>query len=103
LAAGRLPEGEFEADVMTDDVVISDLSGMLDSVVTYERCEVNLVLSRWLELDFRTMPPTYATSGLVYVLRLRDGSLAAIRFRDYMNTAGVKGYISFDYIYPLEL
>ena len=48
------------------------------------------------------MPPIYTPSNKVYLLRMKDGTMAAIRLVSYMNAAGIKGYMTFDYIYPYE-
>lgn len=33
---------------------------------------------------------------------MKDGTMAAIRLVSYMNAAGTKGYMTFDYLYPYE-
>ena len=42
-------------------------------------------------------------SGRVYVIRMKDGTCAAVKLDNYMNTAGVKGYLTIYYIYPLDV
>lgn len=102
LGAGAKPTGVFVEDEWTDDRVIIDLSGMLEERIGYAETYYNAEFSRWMDLDLSIMPPTFTTSNRVYILRLADGTHAALRFTDFMNGAGVKGYISFDYIYPYE-
>lgn len=48
------------------------------------------------------MPPIYTPSNKVYLLRMEDGTMAAIRLTSYMNAKGAKGYMTFDYLYPYE-
>ena len=53
-----------------------------------------------MDMNVSNPPPTYTTSGRVYLLRLADGTYAALHFKDYMNAAGAKGFVTLDYIYP---
>ena len=41
----------------------------------------------------------YQTS---YLIRLKDNTYAAIRFTNYTNAKGIKGYIDFDFLYPFD-
>ena len=42
-------------------------------------------------------------SNKVYMVKLKDGTYAAVRLTNYMNASGVKGFMTIDYIYPFEL
>lgn len=99
--AGKLPEGEFAADV--NGKIAVDMSGMMEGKIVYADSPLNEVLGRWLQVDTGQMPPVYTPSKRVYLLRLADGTYAAVLFTDFSDEAGVKGYISFDYIYPLPV
>jgi predicted DNA-binding protein with PD1-like motif len=48
------------------------------------------------------MPPSYTLSGRIYIIRLADGTRAAVRLTNFMNAASVKGYMTLEYQYPLE-
>ncbi len=63
----------------------------------------NEELSKWLNVDKSNMPPTYTLSNKVYMVKLKDGTYAAVRLTNYMNASGVKGFMTIDYIYPFEL
>ena len=41
--------------------------------------------------------------NIVYMVKLKDGTYAAVRLTNYMNASGVKGFMTIDYIYPFEL
>ena len=56
----------------------------------------------WSFTDTSTMPPIYTLSGKIYLLRLKDGTCAALRLANFMNDAAVKGYMTIDYLYPVE-
>ena len=55
-----------------------------------------------LDVDSSTMPPIYTLSGKIYLLRLKDGTCAALRLVNFMNDAAIKGYMTIDYLYPVE-
>lgn len=81
--------------------VITDMSGMMEGDIHYDSSDVNPVLSSWLDVNTSVMPPVYTLSRKVYLLRLSDGSHAALLFSDFTNLAGEKGFITIQYIYPL--
>lgn len=90
--------------VFTSDTtgrVIVDMSGMMEGNIVYYDAKINKVLSQWIDVDTGTMPPIYTLSGKVYVLRLADGTCAALLFKDFMDNSGVKGFITVKYLYPI--
>lgn len=103
LSSGTLPQGTFISDEWTTEKIIVDMSTMADGYLGYAESDYNPELSKWLNVDKSTMPPIYTPSNKVYLLKLKDGTMAAIRLKSYMNELGVKGYMTFDYIYPFEL
>ncbi len=100
--AGSVPLESFVRDVWTTDRITVDMSQMMDGVILYAEDYRNPCLSRWLDVDTSTMPPVYTLSGRVYLLRLTDGSFAALRLVNFMNDAAVKGFMTIDYLYPVE-
>lgn len=103
LSSGGIPQGTFVVDEWTTDKIIVDMSTMADGYLGYAESDYNAELSKWLNVDKSSMPPIYTPSNKVYLLKLKDGSMAAIRLQSYMNAKAVKGYMTFDYIYPFEL
>lgn len=103
-ANGKLPDEEsFVKDEWTTEKIAIDMTGMMEGNIVYTEDNRNAVLSGWLNVDTSTMPPIYTMSDQVYLIQLKDNSYAAIRFTNYTNARGVKGYIDFDYVYPLDL
>ena len=76
---------------------------MMEGILSYDSTYYNLELSKWLNVNTSTMPPTYSLSGKVYVVRLKDGTCALLFLHNFMNNLGVKGYMKIDYIYPYEI
>lgn len=97
----EMPSGTYVEDVWSQ--VSADMSGMMDDNIGYSECYVNEELSKWIDVDISDMPPSYALSNKVYLVRLTDGTYIALKLSDYMNASGIKGYITIDYIYPFEL
>lgn len=101
-SSGVLPTGSYTEDVYTTNKVITDMSGMMQGHLVYASTYYNSVLSSWINVDTGTMPPVYMTSGKVYVIKLSDGTYVAILLKSYMNDSSVKGYMRFDYVYPVK-
>ncbi|WP_336617221.1 HmuY family protein [Bacteroides acidifaciens] len=101
--SGKLPdEKDFVKDEWTTDKIAIDMSGMMDGNIVYTESYRNAVLSSWLDVNTSTMPPVYTMSNQVFLIRMKDNTYAAIRFTNYMNVRGIKGYIDFDFSYPLD-
>lgn len=106
IAAGyfKLPApDQFVRDV--DDSITVDMSHMMEGYLVYAKTKKNKEIGKWLDVNTEQMPPIYTPSNKVYLLRLKDGTYAALRFTGYRNPSlyNTSGYISFDYIYPLDL
>lgn len=91
---------DFRPDEWTSHQCIVDFSGMFDYNIWYQASPVNLVLSDWVRMDFSTPPPKYAASRRVYLLRMQDGTVAALHMKSYMSEAGTKGILTIDVKYP---
>lgn len=101
-APGSVSEAQWTADEWTTDRITVDMSQMMDGIILYAEDYWNPCLSRWLDVDTSTMPPVYTLSGKIYLLRMKDGTFAALRLANFMNDAAVKGYMTIDYLYPVE-
>lgn len=95
-------EGDYVKDVETDSTIIVDMSNMMDGQIGYAKSKVNTKLSEWLNRDMSSMPPTYTLSDKVYIVKLPDGTKAAVKLSNYMNDSYDKGYLTINYIYPVE-
>ena len=97
---GKLPEGKFIPDVMGK--VTTDMSGMMDGVILYADSPINEELAKWLNVDTSQMPPIYTLSKKVYLLKTEEGKYAALYIPNYLNDEYDSGYLTIEYIYPLE-
>jgi hypothetical protein len=94
--------GEYVSDIWTTQKIVTDMSTMMDGYLSYVESDYNEVLSQWLDVDTSNMPPSYTLSGKIYILRLADGTKAALKLENYMNESAVKGYMTIRYMYPIE-
>lgn len=98
------PEGfadkQFTGDTGTTHQCITDFSGMFDRNIWYQAGMVNTVLTEWVRMDFSTPPPKYEASNRVYLLRMKDGTMAALHLKSYMSETGTKGFLTIDIKYP---
>lgn len=102
ISAGHIPEGTYVTDEWTTDRITIDMSGMMQGNIKYAASNYNSVLSSWLDVDTSTMPPIYSLSNKVYIVRLKDGTHAALKLVDYRNSNMDKGFMKIEYIYPFE-
>lgn len=97
---GQYDSASWTRDVWNNTQVITDLTEMMAFRIGYQNIKVNSLLSTWATMDFSTPPPTYSSSGKVYILKLASGKLAALHLKSYMSPAGTKGYLTIDIKYP---
>ena len=98
-----IPTGTYVEDEWTTETISADMTNMLSGDIGYAEGYVNFELSKWMDVDTNNMPPTYTPSNLVYSVQMSDGTYAAIILADYLKTGGTtKGYLTIDYIYPIE-
>lgn len=101
-ALASIADEAFTKDMWTTDKITVDMSHMMDGIILYNEDFYNPCLSKWLHVDTSTMPPVYTLSGKVYLIRLADGTHAALRLANFMNDAAVKGFMTIDYLYPVQ-
>lgn len=84
---------------LTDVWAVQDkmLSGLIGSQGIY----TNSVLGGWLKMDIPPMPPSFSLNDHVFILRLGDGTFAALQLADYMSASGTKCCLTINYKYPL--
>ncbi len=97
----ELQQLTFTPDSWTENVVWTDNSQMLNCLIGNQGITTNEVLSSWLRIDLPPIPPAFTHNNHVFILKLNDGSFAAIQLGNYMNEAGTKCHLSINYKYPL--
>ncbi len=74
---------------------------MLSGIIGNQGIYINNVLGRWLTMEIPPMPPTFSLNNHVFILKLKDGTFAALQLADYMSALGTKCCLTINYKYPL--
>ena len=90
----------FTEDEWTENEVWDNQDQMLLGYVPSQGIELNRVLSSWLSMDIPPMPPAFSMNNHVFILRLKDGSYAALQLENYLSPKGTKCYLTINYKYP---
>ena len=98
--SGNIPIGTFTVDKESDITI--DMSGMMDGHIETVKGMTNPVLAKWLDVNTNSMPPIYTLSNKVYLIKLKDGTLGAVKLRDFRNEKFDKGFLTIDYVYPIQ-
>ena len=85
----------------TETQITIDMSGMMEGNILYATSSYNAELAKWLDVDTSTMPPIYTLSNKVYILRMADGTYAALRLTAFRNEQNTSGHLTIEYAYPL--
>ena len=99
-SAGAFADVEFAADEWSENEVWNDRSQMLSGIVASQGIRINKVLSAWLAMDIPPMPPAFRLNNHVFVLRLADGTYAALQLSNYVSPEGKKCHLTINYKYP---
>lgn len=90
---------EFTSDEWSEKDVWADQSLMLQSLIGCQGIKINKALV-WLNVDIPPMPPSYRMNNHVFVIKLKDGKMAAVQLVNYKNPSGTACYFTINYKYP---
>ena len=91
---------QFTEDEWSENEVWDSQEKMLLGSVPSQGITVNKVLSSWLSMEIPPMPPSFSLNNHVFILRLKDGTYAAIQLENYLSPKGVKCWMTINYKYP---
>lgn len=91
---------KFSPDEWSECDVWDSQEQMLLGLVPSQGMKINKLLSSWLALKIPPMPPAYVKNNHVFILRLSDGTCAALQLEDYLSPSGKKCYLTINYKYP---
>ena len=104
LEAAGIPENaEWVEDEESEQAITVDMSHMLEGYLVYAPGHKNKEMGKWVDVDTSTMPPNYAMHDNVMLLRLSDGTYAAVQLVNFMSTdhSQTKGWMTVNYKYPV--
>ena len=90
----------FTEDEWSENEVWDSQDQMLMCLVPSQGIRVNKVLSSWLTTKIPPMPPAFTHDNHVFVLRLKDGTYAALQLENYLSATGTKCWLTINYKYP---
>lgn len=91
---------DFVPDEWSEKDVWSDETKMLLSLIGCQGIKISKPLSSMLIVNIPPMPPTYGINHHVFLVKLKNGNVAAIQLANYMNSAGKSCYLTINYKYP---
>lgn len=91
---------KFTEDEWTENEVWDSQEQMLLGYVPSQGIAINRVLSSWLSMEIPPMPPAFSLNNHVFILRLKDGTYAALQLENYLAPNGTKCYLTINYKYP---
>ena len=91
---------QFTEDEWSENEVWDSQEQMLLGSVPSQGIAINKVLSSWLSMEIPPMPPSFSLNNHVFILRLKDGTYAAIQLENYLSPKGVKCWMTINYKYP---
>lgn len=91
---------DFAEDVWTENEVWDSQEQMLLCYVPSQGIRINKVLSSWLTLEIPPMPPAFTHNNHIFILRLPDGTYAALQLENYLSATGTKCWLTINYKYP---
>ena len=91
---------EFTPDEWTQNEVWDSQEQMLLGLVPSQGISINRTLSSWLSIQVPPMPPSFVHDSHVFILRLADGTYAALQLENYLSATGTKCWLTINYKYP---
>lgn len=96
-----LEQLEYTEDEWNQTDVWAIKDRMLSGIIASQGIYINNILSDWLDMLIPPMPPAFSINSHVFILKLTDGSFAALQLADYMSASGKKCCLTINYKYPL--
>lgn len=96
-----LSELNYTPDLWNETDVWAVQDQMLSGLIGNQGIYINPVLSSWLKVSIPPIPPSFSHCTNVMILRLNDGTYAALQLANYMNNMGTKCCLTIKFKYPL--
>lgn len=90
----------FAPDEWSESDVWADQTEQLNKILGCQGININKVLSSWLQVEMKSLPPLFTLDSHVFLIRLKSGRYAAVQLKNYMDANGDKGILTINYKYP---
>ncbi|MDE5842775.1 MAG: HmuY family protein [Muribaculaceae bacterium] len=97
----RLEQLDYTEDEWNQTDVWAVQDRMLSGIIGNQGIYINSVLGEWLKMEIPPMPPAFSLNNHVFILKLKDGTFAALQLVDYMSASGTKCCLTINYKYPI--
>lgn len=87
----------FTGDEWSERDVWADSRKMLLGLMGCQGININKPLSSMLQFNF---PPSYVLNNHIFLVKLKNGNMAAMQLANYMNAAGQTCRLTINYKYP---
>ena len=91
---------EFTPDEWSESDVWADQTEQLNKILGCQGININKVLSSWLQVEMKSLPPLFTLDSHVFLIRLKSGRYAAVQLKNYMDANGDKGILTINYNSP---
>lgn len=91
---------EFTPDEWSESDVWADQTEQLNKILGCQGININKVLSSWLQVEMKSLPPLFTLDSHVFLIRLKSGRYAAVQLKNYMDANGDKSILTINYKYP---
>lgn len=90
----------FTPDEWSENVVWADQTEQLNKILGCQGIRINKVLSSWLSVEMKSIPPTFTHNNHVFIIRLANGRHAAVQLANYLSANGERCWMTINYKYP---
>lgn len=91
---------EFTPDEWSENIVWADQTEQLNKILGCQGIRINKVLSSWLKVEMKSLPPEFTHNNHVFIVRLANGRYAAVQLQNYLSSNGERCWLTINYRYP---
>ncbi len=91
---------EFTPDEWSENIVWADQTEQLNKILGCQGIRINKVLSSWLKVEMKSLPPEFTLNNHVFIVRLANGRYAAVQLQNYLSSNGERCWLTINYRYP---
>lgn len=99
-SSSAFANAQFTNDEWNENWVWTVQDKMLLGFIGNQGIKINNVLSSWIKIDLPPIPPAFTMNNHVFIIRMADGTYAALQLENYQSTSGKKCCFTVNYKYP---
>lgn len=99
-SSAAFADAAFTPDEWNEVDVWTVQGQMLQGLIGNQGIKVNPVLASWLTVSLPPIPPLFTHNNHVFIVRMNDGTFAALQQENYQSPKGTKCCLTINYKYP---